>query len=104
MGEETQVGDGRGSDSTTIHFKRTYDWSATSPSIATVTALATVTGVDQTELATEFGTTLYDHVDPEALDALVRDQKSEQVTVSFTIDHYQIWFEGDELAVRSHDQ
>ncbi|ADB63641.1 hypothetical protein Htur_4895 (plasmid) [Haloterrigena turkmenica DSM 5511] len=104
MGEDTQVSGGHRSDLTTIHFQRAYDWSATPPSIATVSALATVTGIDPTELAIELETTLYDHVDPDALDELVRDQKSELVTVSFTFDHYRILFEGDKLTVRSHDR
>ncbi|MFC6719056.1 HalOD1 output domain-containing protein [Natrialbaceae archaeon GCM10025810] len=100
MCEDTRVSDGRGSESISIHFRSTYDWSAIPPSIATSAALETVTGVDPTELET----TLYDHIDPDALDGLVRDQNSEQVTVSFTIDHYRILFDGDELAVRSHDR
>lgn len=100
MGEDTQASDERGSDSTIVHFQRVYDWSATSPSIAAVTALATVIGVDSTDL----DSTLYDYVDPDALDALVRDQNSERVTVSFTIDRYRIRFDGDELSVHSYDR
>lgn len=100
MGEDTQAGDGGGSDSTTIHFQKAYNWSITSPSIAIVTALATITGVDPTEL----DSTLHDYVDPDALDTLVRGHRSERITVSFTIDRYRIWFEGDELSVHSYDR
>ncbi|NKE35634.1 hypothetical protein GWG54_07355 [Natronococcus sp. JC468] len=100
MSEGIPAGDGGGSDSTTIHFQRRYDWSATSPSIAIVTALATVIGVDTTEL----DWTLHDYIDPEALDALVRDQQSERITVSFAVDRYRIRFDGDELRVRSRDR
>lgn len=109
MDEDTQSSDGCESDSTasdsaTIHFQRAYDWSATPPSIAAVSALATVTGIDPTELAAELEITLHEYVDPDALDALVGDQQSEEVTVSFTIDRYRIRFEGDELVVHSQDR
>ncbi|MFU8866688.1 HalOD1 output domain-containing protein [Natronococcus sp.] len=100
MSEDTRAGDERRSDSTTPHFQRAYDWSTTSPSIAAVTALATVIGVEPTKL----DSTLHEYVDPEALDALVRHRQSERVTVSFATDRYRIWFDGDELSVRSHDR
>ena len=97
-------GDGGQFDRDTVQLRQTYDWSATLPSLAAVTALATVRGVDPIELPTELDTTLHDFVDSEALDALVRDQKSEQVTISFTIDRHRIWFEGDELRVHARDR
>ncbi|UTF55946.1 HalOD1 output domain-containing protein [Natronosalvus rutilus] len=84
-------------DSTTIHLRRTYDWSATAPSIAAIEALAHLENIDPTELTTIFETTLHDHVDPEALDTLVRDGKLGSVTV--TIDRSQLLFDGNELVV-----
>ncbi|MFC4437891.1 MULTISPECIES: HalOD1 output domain-containing protein [Natrialbaceae] len=104
MDEGDQSGAERSSDSSSIHVQRTDDWSATKPSIAVINALATVKNVDPAELTTECGITLYDYVDPEALDVLVRNQRSEQAIVSFAIDRYQIRFESDELIVCSRDR
>ncbi|MFC6716506.1 HalOD1 output domain-containing protein [Natrialbaceae archaeon GCM10025810] len=97
----TRADDGYEPHSVTIRFQDSYDWSATPPSIATADALATVTGIAPAELSLELETCLYDHVNPDALDALVREQKTERVVVSFTFGHYRIWFEGEKLTVRS---
>ncbi|SDJ88688.1 HalOD1 output domain-containing protein [Natronorubrum texcoconense] len=104
MDEGDSAVDGSQVDSYAVELQKTYDWSATPPSTAAVTALATAMGVDPTELATERETTLHDYVNSDALDALVRDQQSEQVTVSFTVDRYRIWFDGDELSIHSHNR
>lgn len=103
MVEEDQAGERR-SDSGPVQVRRTCDWSATKPSTAAINALATVENADPVELATEIGIVLHDHVNPEALDALVRDGISEQTTVIFAVDDYQIRFEDDELVVHSRDR
>lgn len=83
------------SDSSTVQFRRTYDWTATSPSVAAVEALASVEGVDPLEL----DVALYDHVDPEALDALIDGEKPRSIRVTFSVGYYHVTFEGDELVV-----
>ncbi|MFC7212908.1 HalOD1 output domain-containing protein [Saliphagus sp. GCM10025334] len=92
-------GDAQSSESAAVRLRKTYDWSATAPSFAVIDALATVESVDPAELLTVFETTLYDHADPEALDILVRERKSESIAVTISIDRYQVRFDGDELIV-----
>ena len=88
---------GHAADAREPIFRRTYDWSATAASIATVTALGTLEGVDPVELSDVLDTTLYDHVDPEALDSLVAG--AERVTLSFLIDDYRVQIDGAELTI-----
>ncbi|WP_137288809.1 HalOD1 output domain-containing protein [Natronorubrum halophilum] len=78
-------------------FCRTYDWSATAASTATITALATLEEVDPVELSDVLDITLYDHVDPEALDTLVAGE--ERVDLSFLIDDYRVRIDGEELTI-----
>ncbi|WP_049954731.1 HalOD1 output domain-containing protein [Halostagnicola larsenii] len=78
-------------------FRRTYDWSVTAASMATLTALGTLEEVDPVELPDVLGTTLYDHIDPEALDTLVTAE--ERVTLSFLIYDYRVRIDGEELAI-----
>ncbi|MFC7231103.1 HalOD1 output domain-containing protein [Saliphagus sp. GCM10025308] len=99
MVSSDREGDAQSSESAAVHLRKTYDWSATAPSFAVIDALATVESVDPAELLTVFETTLYDHADPEALDILVREQKSESIGVTISIDRYQVRFDGDELIV-----
>ena len=74
-----------------------YNWSDTSPSLAVVDAIAVVEDVEPTDLHQTLGTTLYDQLDPEALDSLVTS--ASHVTISFTIGEYRIRIDGDELAI-----
>ena len=89
--------DDRSVDSATVHLRQTHDWSKTPPSVAAVEALAGLETVDPIALATEFDVVLYEYVDPEALDAIVRGGGTTAVTVS--IDGYRLHFEADELVV-----
>ena len=97
-------GGGVSSKLTTICLRRTYDWSTTAPSIAAIEALANLENADPTGLATTFDICLYDYVDPDALDTLVRDGKSGSVTVTVTIERYLLLFDGDELVVFELDE
>ncbi|WP_207590504.1 HalOD1 output domain-containing protein [Halomontanus rarus] len=78
-------------------FRRSYDWSATAASMATLTALGTLEEVDPVELSDVLDTTLYDHVNPEALDTIVAGE--ERVNLSFLIDDYRVRIDGEELTI-----
>ncbi|WP_246022867.1 HalOD1 output domain-containing protein [Halosimplex halophilum] len=75
--------------------KRQFDWSTTDPSHAVVLGVAELEGVEATRLPEKFDTTLSDHVDPDALDTLVRSEA--RVVISFTYEEYSIQIEGDTL-------
>ncbi|MFC7215118.1 HalOD1 output domain-containing protein [Saliphagus sp. GCM10025334] len=99
MAKSDREGDAQLSEPTATRLRKTYDWSVTAPSLAVIDALATIESVDPTELLTVLETTLYDYVDPEALDIFVREQKSDPVTVTLWIDRYRVRFDSDELVV-----
>ncbi|SEP96642.1 HalOD1 output domain-containing protein [Natrinema salaciae] len=61
-------------DERPILAERTHD-ETTPASIAVVYAVAAALDTDPLECSTERGFTLYDHLDPEALDALVTDDR-----------------------------
>lgn len=61
----------------------------TPASIAAVYAVAAALDSDPIECTTEHGFTLYDHVDPEALDSLMGDDRQEEsVTVELTLNEH----------------
>lgn len=96
-GERNWDGGGRSTNSREALFRRTYDWSATAASTATVAALATLEAVDPMKFSDVFGATLYDFVEPEALDALADSEGG--VTLSFPIDDYRVRIDGEELTI-----
>ncbi|SDK71666.1 HalOD1 output domain-containing protein [Natronorubrum texcoconense] len=67
-----------------------HDWAATSPSQAIVEAVATVEETTPVALVRETETTLYEYVDPEALDSLVGSDRSGSVAVAFDIDSLHV--------------
>ena len=83
-------------DTDTDRLRVRHDWSTTPPSVAVVTAVAAREDVDPLEVRTELGSTLYDHVDPEALDALVTGGG---VSISFRFDGYDCHIDGDRITV-----
>jgi hypothetical protein len=74
-----------------------------SPSLAVVEAIADLAGVDPADLH-EAGVVLYEHVDPDALNALVAGRSDADVDVSLTVAGYDVRV-GPESAVarRSRD-
>ena len=78
-------------------FRQAYDWSDTTAGMATLTALGTLEEVDPVELSDVLGTTLHDHVDPEALNTLVAGE--ERVNLSFLIDDYRVQIDGEKLTI-----
>lgn len=75
------------------------DWSERDPSTAIIEAIASIEGADPVGLAESWGTTLYDQVDPDALDKLVRNGHENSTAVTFTIGDYAVWIGGSELIV-----
>ena len=73
----------------TVQYR--YDWSTERPSGAVIEAISDVENTDPIDLPV----TLYDHIDPEALDALVTTDS--RVGVSFSVGDYQVHIEGTEL-------
>lgn len=90
------------SDDTTI-VRRDHDWAATAPSTAIVEAIAAAEGVDSVALATDEDTPLYEYVDPDALNALVTDQRANGVTLTVTIGGYSVRIAGTELTIEPTD-
>ncbi|SEP90363.1 HalOD1 output domain-containing protein [Natrinema salaciae] len=82
-----------------------YDWEATTPSQAIVEAVATVEETTPVALAREAGTTVYEHIDPDALDSLVGSDRTGVVEVAFDIDHHHITIASDgRLVITVGDQ
>lgn len=63
-----------------LRIEWTFD-DETPPSIAIVQAIAIIENADPTELPSEAGITLYDHIDPDALDRLVGETDVAAVTI-----------------------
>lgn len=76
------------------------DWSNRSPSIAVVDAIAALENVESTGLSDVLDATLFEYVDPEALDALVTGDGL--VSISFPVDDYTVRIDRNRLIV-SHD-
>ncbi|GAA0516285.1 hypothetical protein SAMN04488066_12516 [Halorubrum aquaticum] len=70
-----------------------------SPSLAVVEAVADLAGVDPDALGEETGIVLYDHVDPDALDALVTHRHGD-AALSFTVEEYDVRVDCDEVVAR----
>ncbi|MFC5278122.1 HalOD1 output domain-containing protein [Halorubrum rubrum] len=70
------------------------------PSLAVADAVADLAGVDSDALDEEAGIVLYDHVDPDALDALVTHRSDGDVTLAFTVDEYDVRVDADEAVAR----
>ena len=59
----------------------------TAPTVAVLEAIAALEDTDATALGDEFGLVLYDHLDPQALDALfASDSAAASVAVEFEAD------------------
>ncbi|WP_049906385.1 HalOD1 output domain-containing protein [Halorubrum tebenquichense] len=60
-----------------------------SPSLAVVEAIADLAGVEPADLSDE-GVVLYEHVDPDALNAIVSGRSDADVDVSLTVAGYDV--------------
>ncbi|QLH81330.1 HalOD1 output domain-containing protein [Halosimplex pelagicum] len=88
-----------GSVTSRVALQRQYDCTETPPSHAIVAALATIKNCSPAALVEP---RLSDHIDPDALNQLVRD--SEHASVSFSIERYQVQIDESELTIRLHDR
>lgn len=70
-----------------------------SPSLAVVEAIADLAGVDPADLSEE-GVVLYDHVDPDALNAIVSGRPDADVDVSLTFAGYDVRVGPDSAVAR----
>lgn len=77
-------------DHTECELEHTYD-EETPVSVAIVQAIAALENVDPVANPVDLGFTLYDYVDPSALEAVVGDGTGNgAVLVTFEIDDYQV--------------
>ncbi|ELY64444.1 HalOD1 output domain-containing protein [Natrinema versiforme] len=75
-------------DERPVLAERSHD-ETTPASIAVVYAIAAALDTDPIECTTEHGFTLYDHIDPEALDSLMGDDRREEsVTVELRLNEH----------------
>lgn len=81
---------------TSIHLHRTR-LSQSDPVHEIIESLADVEDTSPAELPTELGGPLWDYVDPGALETLVT--QSEDVTISFAVESYQLEIDGGELTI-----
>lgn len=72
-----------------------------SPSLAVIQALADLAGVAPEAPGEEAGIALYDHVDPDALDALVAHRSDGEIRLSFSVGEYDVRVDRDAVVARS---
>lgn len=74
-----------------------YDWSKRAPSEAVIEAISAIENVEPMSLSDTLGTTLFDHIDPEALDAIVT--ANTDIKIVFTFGKYRVQIDGDRLHI-----
>lgn len=83
--------------SAALPSRSSYDWSVTPPSLAVIDAVAAVEGMEPMQFSQSLETTLFDHVDPEALDVIVTG--GEEVSITFEIGEYAVDIAGNEVTI-----
>ncbi|WP_222918460.1 HalOD1 output domain-containing protein [Natrinema sp. SYSU A 869] len=78
-------------------FSGRYTWSSTTPTVAVVNAIAGIEDVEPTDLSTALGTTMYEHINPEALDTVVTTGTHPEI--AFSVDNYRVEINGNELSI-----
>lgn len=79
--------------------RRRYDWSTVSPSVAVTESIAVFEYGEPRDVADVLQPPLSEHVEPEALNALVANAGA--VAVEFTAGDYLVRIDGDTVTVRS---
>ena len=80
-----------------VAVQRTYDSTATKPSLAVLEALADIKNKRLEDLVGPNQSRLHDEVNVQALDQLLTDDPD--LTVSFRVEQYRIRIDGRELSV-----
>ncbi len=75
-----------------------FDWRETPPSLAVIDMLSAAPGVDPLSLSSDRPDQLHEYVDPDALDALVRDG-DDTVAVRLLVDGCLVDIHGPEVTV-----
>jgi hypothetical protein len=86
-------------DADVILAENEYNLSATSPSTAVIESIASVEGLDPFSWSTTNGTTLYDFVDPEALDRLLANGSDNNVSITFAVGNYTVWIDRNKIVI-----
>jgi hypothetical protein len=81
-----------------------YDRMVTVPSTAVIEAIAAVEDTDSIGLSGEYGITLYEHVDTDALDRLVSTERTTDIEVTIGVDDYTVWVNPDRVLVAHTDR
>lgn len=81
-----------------LRIEHTID-DETSPSVAIILAIAILEDTNPADLPEEVGMTLYEHIDPEALDRLITGETEGEVTIDFDLNLHP----DHEYAVQIHD-
>jgi len=89
-GMSSATGDSRGHNSISESVRVEHGVGGPSPSRAVVEAVAGAAGVEPVNLADEAGIVLYDHVDLDALDALVGSRPGSDIDVSLSVAGYEV--------------
>ncbi|WP_418285609.1 HalOD1 output domain-containing protein [Halorubrum sp. DTA46] len=88
------------SDPTPETVRVGYAADDTLPSLAVVEGIGDLADIEPADLADETGIVLFDHVDPDALDALVDARPGTGVSVSFTVMKYEVTVTDSDVVVR----
>lgn len=83
-----------------VTFKHTYD-DETPPSIAIIQAICVAENIDPVDAPGDLGFTLYDHVDPEALDRIIKEDTTDtDVCVELLFAGYHVRITHGQIDVR----
>ncbi|WP_440769583.1 HalOD1 output domain-containing protein [Natronorubrum sp. DTA28] len=86
-----------GSDDNETSVQRQCDWSTATPSTTAINVIAAIEDIDPVALSEQLETTLFDHVDPEALDTLLAT--SADIEISFALEEYTVRLDEGTVAV-----
>ncbi|WP_255171106.1 HalOD1 output domain-containing protein [Natrononativus amylolyticus] len=84
------------SDSGALPVHAEHDWAEIAPSIAIVDAVAAIEDVDPREVSTVLGTTLYEQINPDALDTLATEG---ELAITFSIGEYTVRVDGNRVTI-----
>lgn len=80
-------------------IRRECDWTTTDPSIEIIKAIAGIEGTDPIDCSGNEGLILQEHVDVDALDNLLGDERMNVGDITIEIGDYTVRITGEELIV-----